>query len=329
MKRSYPLPVLTEPRFKAAFTLIELLVVIAIIAILAGMLLPALAKAKQRAIANNCLTNLKQQGVGMMMYSGDNKQKLPYGTLQSVAAAAAQHYSWDDLIMGYLGAPYTIGDGQTNWRIAWDKQASPPVSKPILKQFVCPADKIDWPGNLQDPTTQRYGGNKRSYSMPSHSMDHNHGGRGNHWPPNPYSNSGIGLWWTSGEQHASAWNTADGDRASTTGDPRLYARRQAAIYDQLIQDKTATMMLTEKLTIDNLLGNTGHSIIDWPRQPTADGGHLQYSQGYADGTHHGNGMFNYLYLDGHAEIKDKTATLGNTNINTALSTGEWTINPKD
>ena len=97
----------TSLKYKRAFTLIELLVVIAIIAILAAMLLPALSKAKAKAHAISCLSNMRQWSLGFRMYAEDYNDQVPEeGNVgQSIADTASGNdpEAWYNSVSPLLG----------------------------------------------------------------------------------------------------------------------------------------------------------------------------------------------------------------------------------
>jgi len=97
---------------RCAFTLTELLVVIAVIAILAVMLLPALARAKQRTSQVDCLSNLKQLGHALQMYVDDNEDRFPGPLWNGLQASCDANSSEEFLhyVAPYLGVPPLSGE---------------------------------------------------------------------------------------------------------------------------------------------------------------------------------------------------------------------------
>ncbi len=113
----------------SAFTLIELLVVIAIVAILAGMLLPALSKAKAQAVATSCLNNLKQIGIASALYADDHEDALP--------RTAHEDASWVGMLQPYAA-------GTILWRCPADTNQTRLYTYAV-NDFLTPPD-LDNPG---------------------------------------------------------------------------------------------------------------------------------------------------------------------------------------
>jgi len=138
-------------RIKAAgFTLIELLVVMALIAMLAALLLPVLARAKEEANRAKCGGNLRQWGLAQTMYLDDNSQVFPAAKITNGTVGAPAGYNEDAPQWGDLGAFAAAGQGMTVWY-----NVLPPYvgEKPLYRYAANPADFVNGKTIFTCPTS--------------------------------------------------------------------------------------------------------------------------------------------------------------------------------
>jgi prepilin-type N-terminal cleavage/methylation domain-containing protein/prepilin-type processing-associated H-X9-DG protein len=282
-----------KPVRTRAFTLIELLVVIAIIAILAALLLPALATAKQSANMSKCKSNQKQLGIAFNLYGTDNADTCPAAACDG---SDNTQYTWDTSIHPY------IGGGNLSKTLLDSGAVDQSLTPPILR---CPSDigpDSYWVTN--DGSLGR-----RTYAMNAIGTDYSAAlGQGL-----PVPTDGLGIYWTASTTTSGAPGYKNSVVVSPAGTINLV--------EQPAGDNVCGNVWPS-FSIAPANPTPGQGLGECYQLDPAD----PNNQGLALYKLHDN-HFNYLFFDGHVTAYTVQQTVGTGTTNNPK--GFWTINPGD
>jgi prepilin-type N-terminal cleavage/methylation domain-containing protein len=284
-----------------AFTLIELLVVIAIIAILASLLLPALSSAKAKSWRVTCVSQLRQNGLGITLFATDHNDMYPPAGL---ANASGHQAGWDSFINQYIGGNVALIDLDVG---ALDVEVSPKILR-------CPADRgpeAGWVANYPGV----FG--RRTYAMNAVGMGYQTQyqvpvSNGKYQLPDLSQAGvhGVGIYWQSSDLRFD-WD-AKGYQTSVVKDP------------------SGTILLVEEPCGNNIVENQWPCISWGPYGTQGPGNGELYQIDTADSQNQGldlyklhRNRFEYLFHDNHVEALATNQTIGSGTI--SAPKGMWTI----